>query len=580
MGLVGGGSWLVVHRVRDAQAVELTRQEAETERGVASAVLEAEALQEQARQLVADPPRWGATLTAAASAIRRAEDVLAGGRASEELRQRVQAARAALDADEADHRLLERLDAVAARQGDINPDAMADRRQALLDHKSAFRDYGLDVDGADEAAAARLGARPAEVRRELAAALDYWVFLNYAALHEDYLQQRKRATRADERAAAAGRFQDALAGRRLVWGHRVAVAQAIDPSTPRRRTRQATWEALGGVLAPGDRLRAALQSPDLLSRLRQFPEIIPMLARVDLTDHPPSTLLLIGQLQWTLGDRDGAIDWLRRAQQEYPNDFRLNQRLAVCLADKQPPAWDEVIRFDTAALAVRPRDATVLAHLGHSLAEKGSLEEAVATCRRAVAVQAAEDPKWKAEAERTLRAAERRLELDGRLPALLRGESQPTSAWERIELARLCALKRLFGAAARFYEEAFAAKPEWAEKRSSGDRFQAARAAAQGAAGKGVDVPPPDAAARARWRGQALRWLRAELEALRKELDAGAAGIGPAAGLTLYTWQRDPALAGLRDDPALAELPEPERQTCRKLWADVEALRRRAVADR
>jgi hypothetical protein len=41
---------------------------------------------------------------------------------------------------------------------------------------------------------------------------------------------------------------------------------------------------------------------------------------------------------------------------------------------------------------------------------------------------------------------------------------------------------------------------------------------------------------------------------------------------TLQYWQTDPDLPGLRDPEPLAKLAEPEQETCRKLWADVEAL--------
>jgi hypothetical protein len=40
-------------------------------------------------------------------------------------------------------------------------------------------------------------------------------------------------------------------------------------------------------------------------------------------------------------------------------------------------------------------------------------------------------------------------------------------------------------------------------------------------------------------------------------------------------WQRDPELAGIRDEKALAALPPDERDACRKLWAEVAAMVRR-----
>jgi hypothetical protein len=43
----------------------------------------------------------------------------------------------------------------------------------------------------------------------------------------------------------------------------------------------------------------------------------------------------------------------------------------------------------------------------------------------------------------------------------------------------------------------------------------------------------------------------------------------------LVHWQHDPDLAGLRDKDAVDKLPEAERDDCRKLWADMDALLKR-----
>jgi hypothetical protein len=45
---------------------------------------------------------------------------------------------------------------------------------------------------------------------------------------------------------------------------------------------------------------------------------------------------------------------------------------------------------------------------------------------------------------------------------------------------------------------------------------------------------------------------------------------------TLAHWKADSDLAGIRDEAALAKLPEAEREAFRSLWADVEALRVKA----
>jgi hypothetical protein len=42
-------------------------------------------------------------------------------------------------------------------------------------------------------------------------------------------------------------------------------------------------------------------------------------------------------------------------------------------------------------------------------------------------------------------------------------------------------------------------------------------------------------------------------------------------------WKRDPDLAGVRGEAALAKLPEAERQGWRTLWADVEQVLQQVV---
>ena len=86
-----------------------------------------------------------------------------------------------------------------------------------------------------------------------------------------------------------------------------------------------------------------------------------------------------------------------------------------------------------------------------------------------------------------------------------------------------------------------------------------------------------DRTARLRWRRQALTWLRADLAALTK-LESDGPSAGRAAVQTaLDGWQKDPDLACLRDKDGLAKLPAEERQACRKLWADIQALRQKAA---
>jgi hypothetical protein len=102
------------------------------------------------------------------------------------------------------------------------------------------------------------------------------------------------------------------------------------------------------------------------------------------------------------------------------------------------------------------------------------------------------------------------------------------------------------------YAEAFVENPLVAEDLARGHRYNAACAAALEAARGESDA--------AEWRGRALEWLNADLAA-REKAPSGLAA-------TLERWKRDPDLAGVRD--RLDELPMPEREACRSLWAAVD----------
>src|SRR5436190_17829465 len=95
--------------------------------------------------------------------------------------------------------------------------------------------------------------------------------------------------------------------------------------------------------------------------------------------------------------------------------------------------------------------------------------------------------------------------------------------------------------------------------------YNAACAAAL-AAGQGTDGPKPDEAARARLRGQALDWLKAERAAWAKVLDAGEAQARPVVKRRLEHWRADSDLASVQDADALAKLPEAEQKGWQSLW--------------
>ena len=105
------------------------------------------------------------------------------------------------------------------------------------------------------------------------------------------------------------------------------------------------------------------------------------------------------------------------------------------------------------------------------------------------------------------------------------------------------------------------------------NRFQAARAAAR-AGTEGVrELAGSGAESRAKWRRQAVEWLRADLAASTAILNSGTAPQRAGVARRLSRWQVDPALASIRDEPALSALPEAERRSLREFWDGVQAAR-------
>jgi hypothetical protein len=100
----------------------------------------------------------------------------------------------------------------------------------------------------------------------------------------------------------------------------------------------------------------------------------------------------------------------------------------------------------------------------------------------------------------------------------------------------------------------------------------AACSAALSAAGKGSEEPPLDEPAKARWRRQALDWLRADLAYGTKIAQIDLPVVKEVVILRLRRWKVEPDLACVRDDDALDKLPEADQKAWRDFWAEVEAL--------
>jgi serine/threonine-protein kinase len=201
------------------------------------------------------------------------------------------------------------------------------------------------------------------------------------------------------------------------------------------------------------------------------------------------------------------------------------------------------------------------------LATQGRFAETLPVIKRCVEL-AAVTPNVRRVPIQALREIEQVLALEPKLPAFLKGDLKPKDAAERELLLYLCWAKKQYAGAAKLYADAFAADPKLAEDLQAEHRCDAARNAARAGAGLG-DGAALDEKERGRWRRQALEWLRADLAARTRQLQADDPDERAAGRERLLWWQQDPDLPVVRDAKLQEQLPADERAACQKFWAEV-----------
>jgi hypothetical protein len=107
------------------------------------------------------------------------------------------------------------------------------------------------------------------------------------------------------------------------------------------------------------------------------------------------------------------------------------------------------------------------------------------------------------------------------------------------------------------------------------EAYNAACAAARAGTGQGDAKDLPEAE-RAKFRRQALDWLRLELARYQQAFKERPEPVAAWLREFLRHWQKDDDLTAVREGTALAALPAEERPAWMKLWEDVAALLRLA----
>jgi tetratricopeptide (TPR) repeat protein len=263
---------------------------------------------------------------------------------------------------------------------------------------------------------------------------------------------------------------------------------------------------------------------------------------------------------------------------------------AVLLHRKQLP---EAIAAHQKAIDLDPTNPKYHGALGQTLLRHGEFAAARQATQTSLKLLPPNHPLRRL-GQQQLQQCDRLLAQDQRRAAIRAGQAQARDADEALQLAHFCReYKRHHAAAANFYADAFAHKPELIGPL----RYTAACCAALAGTGRGEDAAPLTDQARAKLRQQALDWLQADLSSLRRLVTTSPekqpvsplqklAGQGSntraveilGALNRLADWQRAPDLAGVRDDKELARLPAEEQKAWRALWAEVAALHKQASA--
>jgi tetratricopeptide (TPR) repeat protein len=282
----------------------------------------------------------------------------------------------------------------------------------------------------------------------------------------------------------------------------------------------------------------------------------------------PNAYITLGALHLDQGQPEKAVVAFRKVVELRPNHSLARMVLGNTLFGLRR---DEAEAEFRALLRVRPDDAEALCNLGHALLRQGRFVEALEALRRGHKI-GSQHPDWPHATGRWVEVAERMPDLDGKLPAVLKG-GDPGDTAQQLGLAYLCQIRyELYATSARLYARAFTADPKLADDLGRQHRYNAACMAALAAAGQGKDADQIDVAGRARLRRQALDWLQDDLKLWSRQIDGDDPKQLQRAGQVLQHWKRDRDLAALRDPDAVAKLLPDEREACRRLWAEVERL--------
>ncbi len=266
-----------------------------------------------------------------------------------------------------------------------------------------------------------------------------------------------------------------------------------------------------------------------------------------------------------------SVELFRGLLDQAPTDPKVLTSLGKALALQGKR--DEALTVLRQALKLRPGDAATQVLLGQVQWRKGDFQTALTTEQHALELIPLGDP-LSEQAIGGVQKARLLLECAPRLPAVLSGQVKPASVLETAQWVTLCRCQGQDIEAARLFQRGCQESAAPSLDVRSQDRFEAISAALH--VGCGLDQKAKGLAEteRARWRKQALEWLRLDLKGWTDLLADSGPRNRTIAMQRLNVWKCHVDLAAVREPAALAKLPPSERESWQAFWAEVDAALR------
>jgi tetratricopeptide (TPR) repeat protein len=292
---------------------------------------------------------------------------------------------------------------------------------------------------------------------------------------------------------------------------------------------------------------------------------------LQIPGHAPEYQLARGKLgQFCY--QQGLLDLARRQFEEVvtrePDSAAARLDLGIVLRDQDQ--LEEACTQLDCAVQLDPKSIQAQAALAQTLLDLGRYEAAETIARQSLARLRADDP-WHGPLEKLRQICRQRQTLEQKLPTVLENKEKAASPSEFFTLAQICQNPhaRRYADAALLFSWAFAS-PTLDESLRQQYRYAAVRTAAL--AGTGQNVVRIDGTQMEHWRRVTQEWMRADLKLFDFPADQRSPVLSSLALRRLRRWQRDSALASLRESDALAEWPAEERETWQRLWRDLESV--------